>query len=553
MPDANAALRFHPSAIKGEGGRLMGMHAANEGFATAFARHAAAERFYCLVEERAHAEAFARLVRGQRPDAAVQAIDCRDVRALAQPGCAFFLDPQIARLLWQRRWVGARAFSVCGLTHTIASQGVMRALGDLLLAPCERWDALVCTSHAVRRAVETQFDALAAHLRARFGATRDVRPRLEVIPLGVDCERLAPDPAARARWRQRLDIGEDEVAALFVGRLSFHAKANPFPLYVALERAARATGRRVHLVQAGWFANPAIETAFREGARDHAPSVHAHFLDGREEAVRRGIWSAGDLFVSLADNVQETFGLAPVEAMAAGLPAVVSDWDGYKDTVREGIDGFRVPTAMAPPGAGAALAERLAAGIDSYDRFIGAASQAVAVDIDAAALALERLIGDAALRRRFAAAARRRAVESFDWRVVVRRHQALWDDLARERRAAAAGAPPPDAVINPWLMDPFHMFQNYASAPLSAAHRLAVVPRARERVAAMRRGGLAGHCGDTLPSAEELAAMADALAREPAATVATALAVLPEERRDAAWRGVLWLAKYGIARLLPPG
>jgi len=28
--------------------------------------------------------------------------------------------------------------------------------------------------------------------------------------------------------------------------------------------------------------------------------------------------------------------------MAAGLPCVVTDWDGYKDTVRHGEDGFRV-------------------------------------------------------------------------------------------------------------------------------------------------------------------------------------------------------------------
>ena len=30
--------------------------------------------------------------------------------------------------------------------------------------------------------------------------------------------------------------------------------------------------------------------------------------------------------------------------MAAGVPLVVSDWNGYRDLVRNGIDGFRVPT-----------------------------------------------------------------------------------------------------------------------------------------------------------------------------------------------------------------
>ncbi len=42
------------------------------------------------------------------------------------------------------------------------------------------------------------------------------------------------------------------------------------------------------------------------------------------------IWQAADIFTSLSDNIQETFGLTPIEAMAAGLPSVVTDWDGYQ-------------------------------------------------------------------------------------------------------------------------------------------------------------------------------------------------------------------------------
>jgi glycogen synthase len=50
----------------------------------------------------------------------------------------------------------------------------------------------------------------------------------------------------------------------------------------------------------------------------------------------------------MSDNIQETFGLTPLEAMAAGLPVIVGDWDGYKDTVRDGVDGFRIPSLMPP-------------------------------------------------------------------------------------------------------------------------------------------------------------------------------------------------------------
>src|SRR5205807_881053 len=84
------------------------------------------------------------------------------------------------------------------------------------------------------------------------------------------------------------------------------------------------------------------------------------------------------------DNLQETFGLSPIEGMAAGLPLVVSDWNGYRDTVRDGVDGFRIPTLMPPTPYGIDLADRYALGIDDYDYYIGFTSQLIAVDTAAA-------------------------------------------------------------------------------------------------------------------------------------------------------------------------
>ena len=56
--------------------------------------------------------------------------------------------------------------------------------------------------------------------------------------------------------------------------------------------------------------------------------------------------ASGDVFLSLPDNIQETFGLVVVEAMASGLPVLGSDWDGYRDLVVHGETGFLVPTRM---------------------------------------------------------------------------------------------------------------------------------------------------------------------------------------------------------------
>lgn len=165
-----------------------------------------------------------------------------------------------------------------------------------------------------------------------------------MIPLGVDCGSFAASELsarARKRLRSEIGLGVEDIAVLFMGRLSYHAKAHPLPMYLGLEAAARAAGKKICLIQAGWFANKHIESEFVGGAREFCPSVKAVFLDGRKPEIRRDVWFAADIFVSLPDNIQETFGITPIEAMAAGLPAVVTDWDGYRDTVEEGITGYR--------------------------------------------------------------------------------------------------------------------------------------------------------------------------------------------------------------------
>jgi hypothetical protein len=56
------------------------------------------------------------------------------------------------------------------------------------------------------------------------------------------------------------------------------------------------------------------------------------------------LYQAADFFISPSDNIQETFGLTVLEALASGLPVLASDWDGYKDMVEHEVNGLLVPT-----------------------------------------------------------------------------------------------------------------------------------------------------------------------------------------------------------------
>ena len=140
------------------------------------------------------------------------------------------------------------------------------------------------------------------------------------------------------------------------------------------------------------------------------------------------------------DNIQETFGLAPVEAMAAGLPVVVSDWDGYRYTVRDGQEGFLVPTLGSPGGApGELLAHLHSLELETYQTYVGAVAQHTAVHVGRAADALVALAESPELRARMGAAGQARAQALFDWPVVVGQVNTLFSELA-ERRAQAVRA-----------------------------------------------------------------------------------------------------------------
>ncbi|MGH6892176.1 MAG: glycosyltransferase family 4 protein [Dongiaceae bacterium] len=470
-PNPNAAIHYVPAGYDTKGPKLMGRMAAGEGFLDAYLRHAGVERFFCYASERKAAEQFTALARGLTATP-VEWISWAAPDGLAKPGALYIPDPSLHDHAWRRRGRDQRAYSLAGVTHTTASAGAMDMIAELPLAPLQDWDAVICTANSVKAMIEALLEEQAAYLKDRLGAQRIPRPQLPVIPLGVDCARFAPDAAIRSAQRQVLGIAEDDIVFLFVGRLSFHAKAHPYPMYLALERAAQQTGRRIHLIQAGWFANDFIENAFRDGARDFCPNVAAHFLDARKPEVRFAIWQAADIFTSLSDNIQETFGLTPIEAMAAGLPSVISDWDGYRDTVQHGEHGFRVPTLAPPPGQGADLADAHAIGLDTYDRYCGYASQFVAVDVAATAEAYGALIGNPDLRARMGTAARKVAQATFDWRHVVARYQALWAELAALRASAVESAPAHGPIYWPARADPYAMFAGYPTDALSPLHRL---------------------------------------------------------------------------------
>ena len=467
-----AAILYQREGYDTKGNRVMGRQSASEGFLKALARYGTAESLYCFTKNRTEFDEFCQQVRpwltSSRP---IRWIPATNSPALTEPGTLYRPDPRIAQLAWQRRYQEQRAYSICGVTHTIVSKEVMATIGDLLIAPVQPWDALICTSQVAKTTIERLLGTWADYLAQRIGARPEINVKLPVIPLGVDCEAFPQGQMARDtrhQWRQQLGIQTDDLVVLFVGRLIFHAKAHPVPMYLAVERAAQATNAKIHLIQAGWFEDQQQELSFKQCAALLCPSVNSIFVDGRQSANFQSIWSVADIFISLADNIQETFGLTPIEAMAAGLPVIVADWNGYRETVRHEVDGLRIPTQMPPPGCGLDFAASYGNDTLNYSSYIGHVSLMTAVDIDSCTQALTTLFTQPELRQRFGDNGRQQVLSTYDWRVVIAAYENLWQELGQLRTEATTTAPlhsgmPPYPLCD----DPCRLLSHYPTDVLS--------------------------------------------------------------------------------------
>ncbi len=147
--------------------------------------------------------------------------------------------------------------------------------------------------------------------------------RLIRVPHFVDNERFAQRAGVfrknRDELRQKWNIGQDKVTFLYCAK--FIAKKHPIDFLQALE-IANARGAKAHGLLVG---DGELRGRCEELARDRGlPATFAGFLNQSELPAA---YAAADCLVLPSDH-GETWGLVVNEAMACGLPAVVSDQVG---------------------------------------------------------------------------------------------------------------------------------------------------------------------------------------------------------------------------------
>jgi len=525
--------------------KIMGRQSAGKAFMRGVARTWPKAELHGLGQGADTAKAMYHQLAGDGFNGQLKWIEVPNWAALGDVGTLYYPSPVAKDFAFSRNALNPGAFSVMGVTFTLSSNVAMDNVADLVLPPFKPWDAMICISQAALDFTTLLQDEMKAWWAAQTGATRFNTPQLPVIPLGIDCPSFTPDVKLRETARAALQLQASEVAFLFSGRLSFHAKANPAPMYQALEQAAQHAS--VVCIEAGVFPNDAIRAGFQAAQKALAPSVRFIWVDGQDERLYKQAWQGADAFVSLSDNIQETFGLTPVEAMAAGLPVVVSDWNGYKDTVRDGIDGFRVPTIFPPAGAGEDLAMRHALGLDTYDFYIGRASLATVIEPTALAKACTALATQPELRARMGAAGLARATQDFDWPVILQRYAQLADELNKIRLGAGPQAP------EPWVQraDPFARFGHFPSHTLTGNAMVLARPSAQARLADLLSLAMANYAFEaSLLPRETIVALLSVLEKNRNQTV-NELLVAAGVATPVGVRCLMWLWKFDLLQVVP--
>ena len=541
---------FHPQPQLALGTNPFGKDVANLELFQALARHGGFDQVDILGLRAGNAEAMSRGLFGDAsPAARVTTGSILHQHVAAEAGTLFRGQPDLYNLSWlRRRTVGDKAYSLMGLVHTLAPPFMRQTIAMASVGPTHPWDAIICTSPSVRDGLVQMFDAWGAHLADRTGGKAPTRPALPIVPLGVDGARfaaMADRPDARAAVRARLGLAESDILVLWVGRLSFYEKAFPQPMFQAVRRAAEGTGVKVHFAMAGWFPHENDRARYQASADRHAAGTPVHFLDGNDRALLGELWAGADIFLSLVDNIQETFGITPLEAMAAGLPVVVSDWDGYRFTVRDEVEGFLVPTLGGPGQAyGASMVQRHVMDVMSYQSYVGEVAQYTAVHIGRAADAIARLIASPDLRRRMGEAGRARVRTAFDWPVVARQMRALADELETVRRSAPE--PRIMAAMDPVRGDPFVDFAGFPTQVLDPDTPIRAAAGALGRDVLSIPEGLDEAFPGLRATPQECAEALDMLAEGRAERARDVLAAFPPDRRRMVLNGLAWMAKLGL-------
>lgn len=191
-----------------------------------------------------------------------------------------------------------------------------------------------------------------AQLHWLYGA--DISKVVTISP-GVDLERFSPIPQEIAKENVGIPAGAKNI--LFAGRIEPLKGVDTLLKAISLiQKLAPEVIKNVSVAIIGgdpWSDNPDAEMArLQEMRRGLGVIDIVTFLGAKDQDVLPNFYAAAEMVVM--PSHYESFGMVALESMAMGTPVVASEVGGLAFLIKDGVNGFLVPSRDPE-----ALAERI--------------------------------------------------------------------------------------------------------------------------------------------------------------------------------------------------
>lgn len=165
----------------------------------------------------------------------------------------------------------------------------------------------------------------------KFAKSKLTTPNIQYVPgVGIDVDRFANTIIDTKKKRAEIGVPEQAYMLLSVGELNVNKNHQ-----IVLKALAQLKGTNIHYVIAG-RGNQYNNLLTLASHLDIADQFH---LIGHRDDVAE-LYKAADAY--LLPSIREGLNVSVMEAMASGLPCIISDIRGNRDLIDEGKGGFLV-------------------------------------------------------------------------------------------------------------------------------------------------------------------------------------------------------------------
>lgn len=189
------------------------------------------------------------------------------------------------------------------------------------------------------------------------------RGSVSILPFPVDTEVFHPR-ASSLQFRKSMGFKKDDFIFLYAGRFSRQKEViQLIKIFSDVSMARKRQGKSIpKLLLAGPFDDLGRPYLLQH---DHCNAFVSEFmlcfnnLPDKKEILYLGcleegelarLYSEADCFISLSLHHDEDYGMAPLEAMTSGLPAILTAWGGYRSFGKAGGDLRFIPVKLSGKG-----------------------------------------------------------------------------------------------------------------------------------------------------------------------------------------------------------